>query len=368
MKKININRNELVRVLSDGGVFAGRNRAITALNNIRVTTKDGRIRIESSSDNNYIKVYGVCLDGTEDMSFCVSPKEITTYLKLVADPEVTLSFDEEKSMLKVKHSHGSTKTPTYDPNEFPLMNVQSVSEPNVLPANILTTWLNTAQKFIMTKNVGTALGGVNLRASDGKLTVVGADNGLIYMSDCNFNTNSDFNVVIPEDGTKVMAAMCAGATEVELSMAENAIIVKNEDFALYARLVDVKYPALHRLASHKGQTSFTVNATTFRQAVNRILSQTANVENRIKVAINENELVMCYDFPQEGKHVEEVVTCSCPNFETQVTVNVNYLLMALSNIADEDIVFYHDDNERSPFFFESIGENFTSVILLGTMA
>lgn len=367
MKKININRNELLRVLSEGGVFAGRNRAITALNNIRVTTKDGRIRVESSSDNNYIKVYGVCLDGTEDMNFCISPKEITTYLKFVADPEVSLTYDEEKSVLKVKHSHGSTKTPTYDPKEFPIMNVQTASDTNVLPANILTTWLNTAQKFIMAKNIGTALGGVNLRATEGKLTVVGADSGLIYMSDCTFDAQSDFNVTIPEEGAKVMATMCAGATEVELSMAENAIVIKNADFALYARLVDVKYPALHRLAGHKGQTCFTVNATSFRQAVNRIISQTAANENRIKITINANELVMCYDYPQAGKHVEEVVTCDCPNFETQVTVDVNYLLMALTNIIDEDIVFYHDDNERSPFFFESVGENFTSVILLGTM-
>ena len=367
MKKINIYRNELVRVLSEGGVFAGRNRAITALNNVRITTKDGRIRVESSSDNNYIKVYGVCLDGTEDMNFCISPKEITSYLKLVADPEVCLTYDEDKSILKVKHGHGSTKTPTFDPKDFPIMNIQQVSETNTLPANILTTWLNTAQKFIMAKNIGTALGGVNLRAAEGRLTVVGADGGLIYMSECVFNANSDFNIIIPEEGTKVMAAMCANTTEVELSMAENAIVVKNADFALYARLIDVNYPALHRLAGLKGKTCFIVNATSFRQAVNRIISQTAANENRIKIAINANELVMCYDYPQAGKHVEEVVTCDCPNFETQVTVDVNYLLMALTNIIDEDIVFYHDDNERSPFFFESIGENFTSVILLGTM-
>ena len=367
MKKINIKRNEFVRVLSDGGVFAGRNRAMAALNNVRVTTHQGRIRVESSSNDNYIKVYGVCLEETEDMSFCVSPKELTSYLNLIDDEDVKITFDEEKSMLRVKHSHGTMRTPTYDSKDFPVMQIGDAESKHTLPAQILASWLNTAQQFVLTKNFGTALGGVNLRKDNGNLIAVGADGGLVYMSDCPMKGDESFNVIIPKDGAKVMAAMCANTDEVVLSLYNNALVVNNDDFSLYVKLIDIKYPHLNRLFGLKGQTRFSVNAQAFKQAARRVNAQTVVEERRVKVFFKENELIMSYDYPQAGKNVEESIPCECQAFEVAVTINIDYLLMVLTNYVGEEVVFFHSDNERNPFFFEAEGNGYNTTFLLATM-
>lgn len=368
MKKININRTEFLRLLSDGGVFAGRNRAITALNNVRIMTHNGRVRVESSNSDNYIKIYGSCLDGTEDVSFCVNPKELTSYLNLITDEVINIGVDEEKSMMKLKHSHGTMKTPIFDAKEFPTKPVSEESESCSLPAQRLADWLNTARQFVVDKNIGTSLGGVNLRVVDNKLIIVGADHGLIYMSDCKLEQTMNFNIIIPREGAKVLATMCGGTDVVDLSVVENALIVKNFDFMLVINLVDVRYPDLHRLVTHKGEKTVSVDAMTFKQAARRISAQADVSEHRIKAAFKSGEITLSYDCPQVGKHVEEIIPCECPDFDVPVTISIDYLLMALNSITGDKVVFYHSDNERSPFFFECVGENYSTVILLGTMA
>lgn len=367
MKKIRINRTEFIRVLSEGGVFAGRNRAISALNNVRITTNKCRIRVESSSDNNYIKVYGVCLEGTEDMNFCVSHKELITYLNLVEDPELTLTYDEEKSMLRIKHSHGTTKSPTFSPDDFPVISVSGDMETVALPAQTLATWLSTAQQFVMQQNIGTSLGGVNLRAEENMLTVVGADSGLIYLSRCQATLNKDFSVIIPKEGAKVMASMCLNTSQVDLSVMDNVAVIKNEDFALYIKLIDASYPNLNSLAKHKGSSRFEVDANELSRATRRVAAQTDSLERRITVTMQNDMITLCYDFPQKGKHVEENITCQGANLETSAIVSIDYLLLVLQTNVDDKLVFYRDDNERSPFYFESASTDFDSVFLLGTM-
>ena len=53
MESIKIIRSELVRVMYDGGVLAGQTRTMPVLDNVCITTKDNRIRVEE----NYNKIY-----------------------------------------------------------------------------------------------------------------------------------------------------------------------------------------------------------------------------------------------------------------------------------------------------------------------
>ena len=71
MENIKINRKYLVQIMYDGGVFAGKTKFMQVLDNVYITTKGNRIRIESSDSNNYIRSYGFC-EATADMSFCVN--------------------------------------------------------------------------------------------------------------------------------------------------------------------------------------------------------------------------------------------------------------------------------------------------------
>lgn len=369
MKKININREEFIRVLTDGSMFAGVNRVIKILDSVKLTTHSGRIKIESSSNDNSIKVYGVCLEGTEDMSFCVNPKEMLGFLSLLGDTDIELTYDEEKSAIKIKHSHGTMKSPVFAPDEFPVANTGETT-PEI---NISTAWLanaiGSATNFVITKNIGTSLGGVNVQITEGKIIVCGADNALIYVTStpCD-NISEDFNIIIPKTAAQSVAKMLGKTGDVSICRTDNAIIVRNADFGMTCNLVDAKYPNVVALSRHKGQTKFVLPRKELLQAVRRVQGQREADETKTYINFTADGIKMMYDYPQVNKHIEETVPCECPEFSTQFTANIDYLLSALNNYDAEDVVFYHDDNERSPLFFESEGNGGLTTMLLAGYA
>ena len=89
MEKISINRTELCEVLCKGGAFAGKSKIMPILNNVCITTKDNRIRVESSDSENYIRSYGHC-DSTSNISFCVNAKEFMSYIDLLSEEILTM--------------------------------------------------------------------------------------------------------------------------------------------------------------------------------------------------------------------------------------------------------------------------------------
>ena len=120
MENIKINRDELVHVMYDGGVFAGKSKFMPVLDNVCITTKGNRIRIESSDSNNYIRSYGFC-ETTSDMSFCVNANGFASYIGLLSDEDITMNYDSENNQLIIKHANGEINLPTTTASEFPVI-------------------------------------------------------------------------------------------------------------------------------------------------------------------------------------------------------------------------------------------------------
>ena len=148
MENIKINRDELVHLMYDGGVFAGKSKFMPVLDNVCITTKGNRIRIESSDSNNYIRSYGFC-ETTADMSFCVNANELSSYIGLLNDEDITMNYDSDNKQLIIKHANGEINLPTTNANEFPEMKPMKEANKIELSGEVLSEWLNTAGNFSM---------------------------------------------------------------------------------------------------------------------------------------------------------------------------------------------------------------------------
>lgn len=118
MEKIKINRNALVNAMHDGGVFAGKTKIMPILDNVCITTKGDRIRIESSDNENCIRSYGFC-EATSDMSFCVNSNEFASCISLLNDEDITINYDSKNKQLIIKHANGEINLPTTNSKRVP---------------------------------------------------------------------------------------------------------------------------------------------------------------------------------------------------------------------------------------------------------
>ena len=367
MESIKIKRDELVKVMYDGGVFAGKSKFMPVLDNVCITTKGNRIRIESSDSNNYIRSYGFC-ETTADMSFCVNANGFASYIGLLSDEDITMNYDSENNQLIIKHANGEINMPTTDAREFPAMRPMKEANKIELSGEVLSVWLTTAGNFAMKGTNGNVLEGIYIYANQEFVGVCGGEHSQIFTARVpNTNNIPDFGIVIPKDSASIMARMCSTSDKVTLMQDENALCIRTDDTIMYSLLMNLKYPNVSFLFNHTGKCHVTIEKSTLLQAIKRIESQTVNDNESIHLHCTGTSLELNYDVIAEySKHLSESIPCDGDAFD-DVIVNLKRLRKVISNYGGDKVMFNHDNSERSPFIFEKKHGDSVEMFLLAVM-
>lgn len=367
MENIKINRGELVHLMYDGGVFAGKSKFMPVLDNVCITTKGNRIRIESSDSNNYIRSYGFC-ETTADMSFCVNANGFASYIGLLSDEDITMNYDSENNQLIIKHANGEIKLPTTNASEFPAMSPMKDANKIELSGEVLSEWLTTAVKFAMKGANGNVLEGIYIYANQEFVGVCGGEHSQIFTARIH-NTNNvpGFGIVLPKESASIMARMCATSDKLTLMQDENALCIRTDDTIMYSLLMNLKYPNVSFLFNHTGKCHVTIEKSTLLQAIKRIESQTAKDNESIHLHCTGTSLELNYDVIAEySKHLSESIPCDGDAFD-DVIVNLKRLRKVISNYGGDKVMFNHDNSERSPFIFENKRDDSMELFLLALM-
>ena len=367
MENIKINRNALVHAMYDGGVFAGKTKIMPVLDNVCITTKGNRIRIESSDRENYIRSYGFC-ETTEDMSFCVNAKELSSYIGLLNEEDITMNYDSDKKQLIIKHANGEINLPTTNASEFPVMKPMKESTKIEISGDVLAGWLTKAGNFAMKGDMGVVLEGIYIYANSKYLGVCGGDHSLIFTARIpNTDNIPDFSVVLPKTSAAIMARMCASSEKVTLVQDENALYIRTDNTIVYSLLLNMKYPNVDSLFRQMSNRQVSIEKTALLQAIKRIESQTVKDEESLHLCCTGSVLELSYDVVSEySKYLRESVPCEgCP-FD-DVIVSIKRIKNILTNYNGEKVLLYRDNSERSPFFFENRYSDSLEFFLLAVM-
>ena len=367
MENIKINRDELVHVMYDGGVFAGKSKYMPVLDNVCITTKGNRIRIESSDSNNYIRSYGFC-ETTADMSFCVNANGFASYIGLLNEEDITMNYDSEKKQLIIKHSNGEIKLPTTNASEFPAMRPMKEVNKIELSGEVLSEWLTKAGNFAMKGTIGHVLEGIYIYANPEFIGVCGGEHSQIFTARIpNTDNIQDFGIVLPKTSASIMARMCSTADKVTLVQDENALYIRTDNTIVYSRLMNLKYPNVSFLFNQVGQCNVTTEKSTLLRAVKRIESQTVNDNVSLHFHCTGSSLELHYDVIAEySKHLSESIPCYGDAFD-DVILNLKNLKNVLSNYSGDKVLLHHDNSERSPFIFENKRDDSLELFLLAVM-
>ena len=367
MENIKIKRDELVHVMYDGGVFAGKSKFMPVLDNVCITTKGNRIRIESSDIENYIRSYGLC-ETTADMSFCVNAKELSSYIGLLNEEDITMNYDSDKKQLIIKHANGEINLPTTNASEFPVMKPMNESTKIELSGEVLAEWLTTAGNFAMKGTIGHALEGIYIYANPEFIGVCGGEHSQIFTARISNTDNIPyFGIVLPKASASIMARMCSTSENVTFMQDDNALYIRTDNTIVYSRLLNLKYPNVSFLFNQIGQCHVTIEKSTLLRAVKRIESQTVNENVSLHLHCTGSSLELHYDVIAEyGKHLSESIPCDGDAFD-DVIVDLKKFRQILSNYRGDKVLFHHDNSERSPFIFENKRDDSLELFLLAVM-
>ena len=367
MENIKIKRDEFVNVMYDGGVFAGKSKFMPILDNVCITTKGNRIRIESSDSENYIRSYGLC-ETTADMSFCVNAKELSSYIGLLNEEDITMNYDSDKKQLIIKHANGEINLPTTNASEFPVMKPMNESTKIELSGEVLAEWLTTAGNFAMKGTIGHALEGIYIYANPEFIGVCGGEHSQIFTARISNTDNIPyFGIVLPKASASIMARMCSTSENVTFMQDDNALYIRTDNTIVYSRLLNLKYPNVSFLFNQIGQCHVAIEKSTLLRAVKRIESQTVNDNVSLHLHCTGSSLELNYDVISEySKHLSESIPCDGDAFD-DVIVDLKKFRQILSNYRGDKVLFHHDNSERSPFIFENKRDDSLELFLLAVM-
>lgn len=345
---IKIQRGQLLSLLRDGGVFAGLRNTMSCLKNVRITTRGGRIRIESSDLDNHASVYGMCECAT-DISFCINSKEIASLVSLISDDEIKMQYDDEKNKLCIKHAHGKASLPTEPAADFPAMKTVQDGNSVVVSGTMLAEWLMVASGFVQSNLKGAVLENVNLSADEKHICVCGGSHHLVYLAHTdNVSGVPPFNICIPSSSAVVLSKLCAIHDEVTLTYSSNALYIETEDCKMRTLLVDAKYPNVNVFFNKVGTNAVCVEKDLLLKSLKRISSQCVKESNSVAVISQGGQLLLNYaDMVGYDKSVEEQIPCGGISFG-EVHVNLGYMLKAVNAYSGKMVYIYHDDSNYSP--------------------
>ena len=93
MTYFSVTKEELVKAMTIGGQFAGKNRSIPISDSVKIESLKDKVRIYSTDGDNWIgKRCMVSEKSDDDYSFCVSYKSIMPYIK-TCGPIITFRID-----------------------------------------------------------------------------------------------------------------------------------------------------------------------------------------------------------------------------------------------------------------------------------
>ena len=366
MEKISINRNDLRDVLNKGGVFAGKNRIMPILNDVCITTKDNRIRVESSDSENYIRSYGQC-DSTANISFCVNAKELMSYIDLLSEDTITMEYDSDKKRLIIKHNSGKITLPTFDSTGFPVMKQTKGSTKIEMSGEVLAGWLTKAGNFAMKGDMGVVLEGIYIYANSDNIGVCGGEHSQIFTARMpNTYNTPEFGVVLPNATAAIMAKMCATSEKVILMQDEDALYIRTENTLVYSLLINSKYPNVSALFKQMGSNCISVDKFVLLQSVKRIESQTVKDYESLQLRCTGSVLELSYNVEELSKYLSESIPCEGDAFD-EVTVDIKRFKKAVTNYNGDKITIYHKNLEFSPFLFEDHINDSLELSLLAVM-
>lgn len=354
--RIEVDKKEFLSLLKNGSVFCGRFKGMTLIyDNVSFATRAGKIRIESTDNENTIRVYGNCcvLDG-DDVSFCASPRDMVSILSLIGDDTVTLGVDtDEKNQVTIIHSHGKSKLPCLSSEDFPAI-PKSDGETNKVSfdAGLLQRWMSVGLEFVDTGMLRPAMTGVLLKSENGTVSCAASDGHKLFTSDISIGDDvPDFSVIINAGAARVVTKM-PNVGKIEVSVCGGNVTFSGANTTLVSRVIDARFPNVKSVIPPSPSNTMICDRSELVDSVRRLLPS-SNANSMLVTVHPGNDVISLnsedLDF---GKSAEETMPCECSSDVQTFGIKGSTFAMVLSCFNDEKCVIKKDSDCNRPILIE----------------
>lgn len=265
---------------------------------------------------------------------------------------VTLSDDGTSGRLTVEAGRSNFSLTTLPKEDFPVMASSEYSSNFSAAAPVLRRLFDKSKFAISTEETRYYLNGVYMHVSEAEtgkvLRCVATDGHRLARIDADVPPEAANmpGVIIPRKTvTELRKLLDVDDVDIAVSVSETKVRFATPTLTLTSKVIDGTFPDYTRVIPQNNARKLEVDAAEFAQAVDRVATVSSERSRAVKLALEDDKLVLSVNAPDAGA-AEEELAVAYGDERLEIGFNAKYLLEIAGQV----------DRENAVFLFNSAGD------------
>ena len=350
--KFSIERGVLVKAVAQAQSVVERRNTIPILANVLIEASESTVSFRATDLD--IEVVDKAPAQVEQAgSTTVSAVTLHEIVRKLPDGAlVTLTDDAGKGRLTVEAGRSMFSLATLPKEDFPVMASSEYQTTFAAPAPVLRRLFDKSKFAISTEETRYYLNGVYMHVSEGEegrvLRCVATDGHRLARIDASLPADAEAmpGVIVPRKTVgELRKLLDDDEAEITVSVSETKVRFATPTITLTSKVIDGTFPDYTRVIPMGNTRRMEVDAGDFAKAVDRVATVSSERSRAVKLALEEDKLVLSVNAPDSGAAEEELVVAYADE-RLEIGFNATYLLEIASQV----------DRENAVFMFNSSGD------------
>ena len=350
--KISTRKDVLESILINAQAFLERKDPTNITSHIFLNAELDSVTIKATDSEIGLEVKSNQFNTQEIGTITVNGKKLLDIVRTLKDDLIELHTEDSNIIIKQKST--KFKLPTFNHQEYPTFPTIDNKGQITLDSMQLIKSLKKIIPAIDINNPKYELNGALIDFKANETKFVGTDTRRLAIVELNNPSNDELSLIIPKKA--IIEIQKLFLDKIDIYYDENHIIIKNDQFYLFSRLINGKFPDYQRIIPSTTKHSISIPKKDILEAM-KIISI---ISQEIKVTF-ENNLITLESLNSDTQEAKTTIDTPISMQESfSFALNSKYLFDFLSQIDTAD--FTIELNEPTlPFVVKS--ENFLTVIM-----
>ncbi len=336
---VQILQENLLKALTQTGRIVPQRPQLPVLQNILLTTEEGRLKV-TASNLETTEIVWVGAKVEKEGEICVPSRLLTELVASFSQDSVFLSSSETSLVAKCQ---GATATiPGVSAKEFPAApKAKEMTRSTILKAEFCEK-INRVSFAAATDEGRPLLTGVRIKKDDGGVVFAATDGYRLSVAKSTMALGFDADMVVPSralsEAVKVSSEDKNGK-DISLAQTEDGQLVFGiGDIEIHTRLIDGEYPNFEKIIPKSFATRALIDREKLSRAVKSAAVFARDNANIIRFHLENQTVVVSANTPQVGENTIEV-EAKVDGEGGDVAFNSRFLLDFLNNFTEDELLF-----------------------------
>lgn len=350
--KIRANKQIIESILINLQPFLEKKDASQITSHILFQTQNDKCIIKSTDLEIGLKIVTNNILVENEGSFTANGKKLLDIIRILKDEEITLEVLDNTLIIKQKNS--KFKLPTFDSKLYPdFPNIDNKSQISLNSLALIQN-LKKISPAIDTNNPKFELNGALIHIKSNSTDLVGTDTRRLAIASIPGENSDELLLIVPKKA--IMEIQKLFIDEIDIYYDETNLIIKNENYFFYTRLINGKFPDYQRIIP----TSIKHQVKLPKKEMIDAIKMITTISQDIKMTLHTDSIIFNSLSADNVEAKTEIESNTGLEEKFELSFNSKYILDFISQINHNE--FTIEFNETSlPFVVKD--DNFITIIM-----